>query len=159
MLNKKLLVSTVVTSILSTSIFAFGFTLDLNDELERNTKLIEEYKSSIKNLEQRNKVLLEKKEKNPKLYEKKALYEDTKDAYIHRIKLNGSEAKNISFTIKEHYLSIEMNIKTEQKDGKNYYASSKYFFQSYNIPLDVDESKIKHEVDGDYFVVIMPKKK
>ncbi len=159
MLSKKFLISSALVGALSTSMFAFGFTLDLNEELERNTKLIEEYKSSIKNLEERNKVLLEKKAKNPKLYEKKALYEDTKDAYIHRIKLNGSEAKNISFTIKDHYLSVEMNIKTEQKDGKNYYASSKYFFQSYNIPSDVDESKIKHEVDGDYFVVVMPKKK
>ena len=155
MLSKNLILSALIV----TSSYAFGnFTLDLNDELQRNTNLIKEYKSSIKDLEKRNKFLLDEKAKNPKLYEKKALYEETKDAYIYRVKLNGSEAKNISFTIKNHYLSIEMNIKTEQKSENSYYASSKYFYQSYNIPSNVDESKIKHEIDGDYFVVIMPKK-
>lgn len=159
MFNKRLIISSVVVTALSTSMFAFGFTLDLNEELQRNTKLIEDYKSSIKTLEKRNKFLLEKKAKNPKLYEKKALYEETKESYIHRIKLNGAKAKNINFTIKDHYLSIEMNIKTEEKSEGSYYASSKYFFQSYNIPSSVDESKIKHEIDGDYFVIVMPKKK
>jgi len=159
MLNKKVTLSLIASAILSTSVFAFGgFFLDLNDELKRNNNLITEYKASIKELEKRNKFLLEKKAKNPKLYEKKPLYEETKDAYIYRVKLNGSEAKNISFTIKNHNLSIEMNIKTEQKTKDSYYASSKYFYQSYSIPSNVDESKIKHEIDGDYFVVVMPKK-
>jgi len=102
--------------------------------------------------------LLAQKAKNPKLYEKKPLYEETKEAYIHRIKLNGAEAKNINFTIKDHVLSIDMNIKVEHKDKNSYYASSKYFFQSYSIPSNVEESKIKNLVDGDYFVIIMPKK-
>ena len=159
MLNKKITLSLLASAMLSTSVFAFGgFFLDLNDELQRNTQLIKEYKASIKELEKRNKFLLEKKAKNPKLYVKKPLYEETKDAYVYRVKLNGAEAKHVSFTIKNHNLSIEMNIKTEHKDKDSYYASSKYFYQSYSIPKGVDESKIKHEIDGDYFVVIMPKK-
>ena len=72
-------------------------------------------------------------------------------------KLNGAEANKISFTIKDHYLSIEMNIKNEEKTDSSYYASSRYFSQVYSIPKNVDESKIKHEVDGDYFVILMPK--
>ena len=89
---------------------------------------------------------------------KKELYEVTKDSYVYRIKLNGAKADKISFTIKNHYLSIEMNIKTEEKTDSSYYASSRYFSQMYSIPKNVDESKIKHEVDGDYFVITMPKK-
>ena len=159
MLQKPLLLSVITSITLSTSIYAFGgFTLNLNDELKRNNVLIKEYKDGIKSLEERNKFLLEKKAKNPKLYEKKALYEETKDAYIHRVKLNGAQANKINFTIKNHHLSIEMNIKSEEKTDKSYYASSRYFSQVYSIPKDVDESKIKHEVNGDYFVVVMPKK-
>ena len=92
------------------------------------------------------------------MYVKKDLYEETKEAYIHRIKLNGAEANKISFTIKNHYLSIEMNIKTEEKTDSSYYSSSRYFSQVYSIPKNVEESKVRHEVDGDYFVIIMPKK-
>lgn len=159
MLQKPLLLSVVASLTLSSSIYAFGgFTLNLNDELKHNNVLIKEYKDGIKSLEERNKFLLEKKAKNPKLYEKKALYEETKEAYIHRVKLNGAEANKIGFMIKDHYLSIEMNIKNEEKTDKSYYASSRYFSQVYSIPQNVDESKIKHQVDGDYFVVIMPKK-
>ena len=159
MLNKTLVLSCLVSMAMTTSSLAFsGFTLDLNEELQRNTKLIEKYKNNIRTLEKRNELLTEKKTKNPELYEKKSLYEETKEAYIHRVKLNGAEAKNISFTIKNHILSMEMNIKTEQKTNESYYASSQYFFQSYMIPSNVDESKIKYEVDGDYFVVVMPKK-
>ena len=64
----------------------------------------------------------------------------------------------MSFTIKDNVLSIEMNIKTEQKSKQGYFASSQYFFQSYPIPKDVEQSKIEHSVDGDYFVITMPKK-
>lgn len=159
MLQKTLLVSVVTSLALSTSIYAFGgFTLNLNDELKRNDALIKEYKDGIKSLEERNKFLLDKKAKNPKLYVKKSLYEETKDTYIHRVKLNGAQANKVSFTIRDHYLSIEMNIKNEEKTDNSYYASSRYFSQAYAIPKNVDESKIKHEVDGDYFVVVMPKK-
>ena len=159
MLQKTLLLSIVTSITLNTSIYAFGgFALGLNDELKRNDEHIQEYKERIKKLEDRNKFLLEKKAKNPQLYVKKDLYEETKDKYIYRIKLNGAKADKISFTIKDHYLSIEMNIKNEEKTDKSYYASSRYFSQIYSIPNNVDESKIKHEIDGDYFVILMPKK-
>lgn len=159
MLNKKVLLSCATSFVLATSSFGFSnFSLDLNEELQRNTALIQKYKKSIEKLEKRNAYLEAQKAKNPKLYEKKPLFEETKDAYIHRIKLGGAEAKNVSFIIKDHQLSIEMNIKTEQKSEQSYFASSQYFFQSYSIPKNVEESKIRHEVDGDYFVVVMPKK-
>ena len=160
MLNKKLTTSLVVSALLSTSVFAFGeFFVDLDSEVQNNTQLIKEYKNRIAKLEKRNKFLLDEKAKNPKLYEKKPLYEETKDAYINRIKLNGASAKNVNFTISNHTLSIEMNIKTERKSKDGYYASSRYFYQSYSIPSNVDETKIEHKIDGDYFVIIMPKKK
>lgn len=159
MVRKSLLVLVATSVALSTSVYAFGgFSLDLNDELKRNNALIQEYKERIKTIEERNKFLEEKKAKNPKLYVKKPLYEETKEAYIHRVKLNGAEAKKVSFIIRNHYLSIEMNIKNEQKSDNSYFASSQYFSQAYSIPNNVDETKISHEVDGDYFVVIMPKK-
>ena len=160
MVGKKLVSVIFLTSSLAvTSSFGFmDFIFDLEDEFQANKELIKDYKSRIAKLEKRNKFLLAQKAKNPKLYEKKPLYEETKSAYIHRIKLNGAEAKNINFTIKDHVLSIDMNIKIEHKDKNSYYASSKYFFQSYSIPSNVEESKIKNLVDGDYFVIIMPKK-
>ena len=159
MLGKKSLLSMITVFGLVSSLGAFGnFTLDLNEELDHNAKLIEKHKKTIEMLEKRNKFLQAEKAKNPKLYQKKALYEETDSEYIHRVKLNGAEAKNVSFVIKDHRLSIEMNIKTEQKRDQGYFASSQYFFQSYSIPENVNESKIRHEVDGDYFVIVMPKK-
>ncbi len=159
MLKKTLLSGLVASLVFTTSSFSFGdFILDLNDELQANQELIKEYKARITKLEKRNKYLLAQKAKNPKLYEKKPLYEETKNSYIYRVKLNGAQAKNVSFTIKDHILSIEMNIKTEHKDKNSYYASSRYFFQSYSIPKGVDEEKISHKVEGDYFTIIMPKK-
>ncbi len=131
---------------------------NLDQELAHNKVLVTEYKAAIERLEKRNHYLVEQKKKNPKLYETKPLYEETKNAYIHRIKLNGAEAKNISFTIKDHTVSLEMNIKTERTDKDNYYASSQYFYQAYKIPENVKENKIDHSVDGDYFVITMPKK-
>ena len=159
MLNKKTLFSVVALATFTTSMQAFpGFTLNFAEELQRNTQTIEHHKKSIEKLEKRNTFLKAEIAKNPKLYEKKALYEETNEAYIHRVKLNGAEAKNVSFVIKDHRLSIEMNIKTEQKSDQGYFASSQYFFQSYSIPQNADASKIRHEVDGDYFVIVMPKK-
>jgi len=159
MFNKKLTTSLVVSALLSSSLLAFeNFFVDLDTEVQNNSQLIKEYKNRITKLEKRNKFLLEKKAKKPKLYEKKPLFEEIKEAYIHRIKLNGAEANKINFTIAHHTLSLEMNIKNETKSKDGYYASSRYFFQSYSIPKDVEESKIEHKVDGDYFVVVMPKK-
>jgi HSP20 family molecular chaperone IbpA len=156
MFKKSIILSTILASFLATSVSAY--VMNLNDELQRNTKLIEQYKNGIKNLEARNAYLLEQKEKNPKLYEKKPYYEETNKSYIYRVKLNGASAKNVSFTIKDHVLSIEMNMKMEEKNETSYYASSRYFYQSYSIPKNVEEDKIKHSVDGDYFVITMPKK-
>jgi len=156
MFKKPMIISAILSTILAAN--ASAYVMDLNDEVQRNTNLISQYKQGIKNLEKRNKYLLEEKAKNPKLYEKKLAYEETKKAYIYRIKLDGAKAKNVSFTIKDHVLSIEMSIKMEEKNKNSYYASSRYFYQSYAIAKDVDEEKIKHNVDGDYFVITMPKK-
>ena len=160
MSHKKLMLSLVASLTLSASMYAFGgFTLNLNDELKHNRQLIKEYKDKVQLLEERNKFLLAEKAKNPKLYEEKKLYEESKESYIYRIKLNGAEANKVSFTIKDHFLSIEMNLKSEEKTNSSYYVSSRYFSEIYAIPKNVDESKIKHEVDGDYFVIVMPKNK
>ena len=156
MFKKSIILTTVLATFLVTS--ANAFIMNLNDELQRNTKLIEQYKDGIKNLQKRNECLVKEKEKNPKLYEQKPYYEESDKAYIYRVKLNGASAKNISFTIKDHILSMEMNIKMEEKNKSSYYASSRYFYQSYSIPKNVDEEKIKHSVDGDYFVITMPKR-
>ena len=153
---KKLTFLTVITA---TSLLASAAIIpNLNKELVHNQALIKEYKEALSNLEKRNDFLLEQKNKNPELYEVKPLFEDTKEAYINRIKLNGASPKNINFTIKNHTLTLEMQMKTERKDKNGYFSSSQYFFQSYPIPKDVNEEKIKYSVDGDYYVINMPKK-
>jgi HSP20 family molecular chaperone IbpA len=156
MFKKPIFLITFITMIFA--VVASAYIPNLNEELQRNTELIKQYKEGIKSLEERNKLLKAEKAKNPKLYEEKPSFEDTKDAYIYRIKLGGAEAKNVNMTIKDHYLSIEMNIKVEEKTQNAYYASSRYFFQSYAIPKNVKEDEIKHSVEGDYFVITMPKK-
>jgi len=156
----KLFISTAAALVVAQSSL-FGATNiipNLNQELAHNSVLIKEYKQALAELEKRNEFLKKEKAKNPKLYEIKPLFEETKKAYINRVKLNGAEAKNINFTIKDHTVTLEMQMKTERKDKNGYYSSSQYFFQSYPVPKDVDEEKIKHSVEGDYFVITMPKK-
>ncbi len=150
----------VLSSVLvSSSLFSFSdFVPSLNYELKHNDSIIKEYQKRISQLQKRNDYLKSLKAKNPKLYEEKPLYEETKDAYIYRIKLNGAEAKNINFMIKHHMVSIDMNIKTTRDENGEYFYSSKSFFEQYTIPKNVDETKITHSIDGDYFVIKMPKK-
>jgi len=156
---KKLLITTFMTvTALQLSLFASTVIPHLNEELVHNQVLIKEYKSAIQELEKRNTFLKAEKKKNPKLYEIKPLFEETKNAYIYRVKLNGAEAKNINFTIKDHKVTLEMQMKSERKDKNGYFSSSQYFFQAYSVPNDVKEEKIDHSVDGDYFVITMPKK-
>jgi hypothetical protein len=52
-----------------------------------------------------------------------------------------------------------MDMQHEEKDDNGYFYSSQYFSTSYTIPADVAQDKITHKVDGDYFVIEMPKKK
>ncbi len=156
--NRRIGVITAAALLLPLSLLASQQVIpNLEEELAHNKVMITEYKAALDRLEKRNKFLAAEKSKHPKLYVSKPLYEETKKAYIHRIKLNGAEAQNISFTIKDHTVSLEMNIKTERTDKDNYYASSQYFFQSYKVPDNVKENKISHNVDGDYFVITMPK--
>jgi len=153
---KKILLS---SSILSVSLFASSaFIPNLNQELKDNQELIKNHKNNIKKLEKRNKVLLKAKKEDPKLYESKPLYENTKKAYIYRIRLNGADTKNINFTIKNHILSIQMDIKTTRNDKNGYFESSRFFYQEYSIPKNVQESKISHKKIGNYYVITMPKK-
>ena len=153
---KRLVLSSVLVG---SSLFSFGdFLPSLNYELDHNAKIIDEYQKRIVKLQKRNDYLKNLKEKNPKLYEVKPLYEETKDSYIYRVKLNGAEAKNINFMVKHHTVSIEMNMKTTRDENGEYYYNSQSFFEQYSIPKDVEESKITHKVDGDYFEILMPKK-
>jgi len=157
---RKLLVSSTVVSLALSSILSASdaYIPNLNAELSHNKLVIKEYKERLAALEKRDKFLTELKNKNPKMYEEKALFEENKNAYIYRVKLNGAEANNINFKIEHHMASIEMNIKITRNDKNEYYESSRSFYQEYAIPKNVDESKIDHYIDGDYFVIKMSKK-
>jgi len=158
MLNKILLSSVMSMFLFGSGLSASDYVSNLNEELLYNKNLIKESKAIIKKLEKRNKYLLGLKKKNPNLYISKPLYENTKENYIYRVKLEGAKAKNLNFTIKNHKIFLEMNLKTEKNDKNGYYLSSQNFYQEFSIPSDVKESKIKNRVDGDYFEIIMPKK-
>ena len=159
MLNKLFISSIAATLLLSSSLFAKDqYIPNLNDELSYNQKIVKEYKDIIKKLEERNSYLSKVKKENPKLYLQKPLYEDTKEAYIYRVKLAGAKAKNMNFTIKNHVASVEMYLKTERNDKNGYFSSSQNFYQQFSIPKNVQEEKITNRVDGDYFEITMPKK-
>ncbi len=152
----KLLLTTLFAG--ATLLSAANYIPNLNEELAHNKQLLKEYKEGIKQLEKRNAFLVHAKKADPKLYVEKPLFEETKTAYIQRIKLGGAKAKNINFKVENHIASISMNIKIERKDKNGYYQSSRSFYQEYQIPKNVKESAIKEYVDGDYFVIKMPKK-
>jgi len=159
MSNKFLISSIAATLLVATSLLASeAYIPNLNEELSYNQKILKEYKDVIKKLEKRNIYLAKVKKENPKLYVEKPLYEETKDAYIYRVKLAGAKAKNMNFTIKNHMASIEMNLKVERNDKNGYYSSSQNFYQEFSIPKNVKEDKITNKVNGDYFEIIMPKK-
>ena len=148
-----------VLVLLTTSLFAKSeYIPNLNDEISYNTKMLQEYKATIKKLEQRNKYLTNIKQKNPNLYVEKPLYEETKKAYIYRVKLAGAKAKNLNFKIEKHLASVEMYLKTERHNKNGYYSSTQNFYEQFSIPKDVEEEKITNKINGDYFEAIMPKK-
>ncbi len=157
---KKLLLSSIVIGLVAvTSANAFSlFNMDTKSKIEQNNQLIKEYKSAIKKLEGENKYITEQKSKHPELFEKKPLYENLADKYIYRIKLNGAKMDTLNFMIKNSVFSVNMNMKREEKSDSGYYYSSQYFETSYSIPADVDQEKITHKQEGDYFTIIMPKK-
>ncbi len=160
-MKRKMIISSVLVTLLaSVTLFASKspYVPYLNEELEHNKMAIKEYKESIKELEKRNAYLEKLKKQNPKLYVKKPLFEEKKDKYIYRVKLEGAKAKNMNMTIKDHIISLEMSLKTERSDKNGYYMSSRSFYQQFSIPKDVNEKKITNRVDGDYFEIVMPKK-
>jgi len=158
MLNKILAGSVLSAIVFSSSLSASNYIPNLNEELSYNTNLIQQSKAVIAKLEKRNKYLKKLKKDSPALYTSKPLYEDTKSSYIYRIKLNGAKAKDLNFTIKNHIISVEMNLRTEKDDKNGYYLSSQNFYQEFSIPRNVKESNIKHKINGDYFEIIIPKK-
>ena len=159
MLNKLLISSLTAALLLSSSLMAKdAYIPNLNDEFSYNQKILKEYKDIITKLEKRNSYLAKVRKENPKLYVQKPLYEDTKEAYIYRVKLAGAKSKNMNFTIKNHVASVEMNLKIERNDKNGYYSSSQNFYQQFSIPKNVKEEKITNRVDGDYFEITMPKK-
>lgn len=157
---KKLILSSVITVLVLTgSLQAFGiFSVDINKEIDRNNALIKQYEEYISKLKKENKYMMEKKSKHPELFVKKPLFEDLKNKYIYRIKLNGAKTDALNFMIKDDMVTISMNIKQEEKSDYGYYYNSRYFSTSYSIPKDVAQDKITHKVQGDYFTVEMPKK-
>ena len=158
-MNKYIISALVSSVLLSTSLGAFSFfDIDINQEIKQNKQLIKEYEESIKELKKQNKFMLEEKAKNPQLYVVKPLYEDLKDKYIYRVKLNGAKADALNFTVKDNVMSIKMDMKKEEKNENGYFYSSQQFSSSYSIPKDVKQDKIEHKIEGDYFTIIMPKK-
>ena len=157
---KKYIIPLLASSLLlGASLEAFSlFNIDINQEIEQNEQLIKRYEKSIKKLKEQNKYMLEEKAKNPQLYVKKPLYEDLKDKYIYRIKLNGAEADALNFMVKDGVVSVKMDMKKEEKNENGYFYSSQQFSSSYTIPKNVQQNKIEHKVEGDYFTIIMPKK-
>lgn len=157
---KKLISGSAITALVLTgSLQAFGvFSVDINKEIDRNNALIKQYEEYISKLKKENKYMMEKSSKHPELFVKKPLYEDLKDKYIYRIKLNGAKADALNFMIKDDMITINMNMKQEEKSDYGYFYNSRYFSTSYSIPKDVVQDKITHKVEGDYFTVEMPKK-
>ncbi len=157
---QKYIISILVSgSLFTASLGAFSlFSVDIDEEVKRNNQLIKRYEESIKKLKEQNKYMLEQKAKNPQLYVKKPLYEDLKDRYIYRIKLNGAKADALNFMIKDGVVSVKMDMKKEEKNENGYFYSSRQFSSSYTIPENVQQEKIEHKVEGDYFTIIMPKK-
>ena len=156
----KLITTTLLaTSLLSSSVQAFGlFDTDINEQIEYDKQRIQEYQKAIKNLEKEIKYLKSEKKKNPELYVKKPLFEDLKDRYLYRIKLNGAKMDALNFVIKDNSIAISMNIKNEQKDDHGYFFSSQHAARSFSIPKNVNQEKITNRMDGDYFLIEMPKK-
>ena len=158
-MKKHIILSSVVAVVLSGALQGFGlFEPDLNEQVEYNTQKIKQYEQTIKELKKQNEYLKKEKAKHPQLYVKKPLYEETKKAYIFRVKLNGAKPDAVDFTVKDNEVFVSMNVKTEQKSDTGYYFSSRHFSQGYSIPKDVKQDKIKHSVEGDYFTITMPKK-
>ena len=157
---KKYIIPVLASSLLlGASLEAFSlFSVDINQEIQQNKRLIQRYEKSIKKLKEQNKYMLEEKAKNPQLYVKKTLYEDLKDKYIYRIKLNGAKADALNFMVKDNIASVKMDMKREEKNENGYFYSSQQFSSSYSIPENVKQNKIEHKVEGDYFTIIMPKK-
>ena len=159
-MKKLISLSAVSALMLAGSLNAFGlFDVDIDQSIKHNNELIKEYRTAIDKLEKQNKYMMDEKAKHPELYVKKPLYENLKDKYIYRIKLDGASPDAVSFMIKDNVASVQMNMKREQKSDNGYYYSSQYFSTSYAIGDDVVQDKITHKVDGDYFVIEMPKKK
>lgn len=158
-MKKLVLGSTSLMLLLNSSIYAYGlFDIDINEKIKYNDTLIKKYEKRIADLKAENRYINDEIAKNPKLYEKKSLYENLDDKYIYRIKLYGASADKLNFMIKDNLVSIMMNMKTEEKSDRGYFYNSKHFSTAYSIPKDVEQDKITHQVNGDYFEVIMPKK-
>lgn len=157
---KKLVVTSCIsTLIVSSALNAYGlFDIDIDKKIQANTNLIKEYENRIEKLQEQNKFFKEKKAKNPELYVKKPLHEELKDKYIYRIKLNGAQTDKLNFMIKDNVISLNMNMKNEEKSEYGYFYNSYHFTRSYSIPKNVAQDKISHQIDGDYFEIIMPKK-
>jgi HSP20 family molecular chaperone IbpA len=137
----------------------YPFIPNLNEELEHNKMAIKEYSATIEQLKKRNNYLKEVQQANPSLYIKKPLYEALKDRYIYRVKLGGAKAEAMNMTLKDHTISLEMSLKVERSEKGSYFMSSRNFYQQFSIPSDADEKKITNRVAGDYFEIIIPKKK
>ncbi len=156
---KKVTISTIVAALITANLNAYGlFDIDINEKINYNKTMIQKYENAIAKLKKENTYLQKEKSEHPELFEKKPLFENLKDKYIYRIKLNGAKAENLNLMIKDNIVSVTMDMRSEQKNDNSYYYNSQYFSTSYSIADDVKQDKITHKVEGDYFTIIMPKK-
>ena len=175
-MNKKLIKLGLMTALVGSSLSASNYNIvdtfknielpeigflkkeDILKTKENNLKEIAYLHKQINKLEDENLEIDKAIKKNPKLYEKKKLFEETKNDYFYRIKLNGKKPNNINFTIEKNYIYVDLELKEEKKEKNSYYFNSSSIKQSFSIPKNVNQEKIKYFIDGDYFTLKLPKK-
>lgn len=156
---KKLVLLPVVVGLVGGSLFAqSNYIQNLNNQIQNNQQLIKQYTNAIKKLQQRNKFLLQQRNRHPLLYKQLPAFSNTKKAYIYRIELNGQRPQNIKFQVDNGMLSLSMNMQQKQQNKNSFFESSQYFYQSFMLPKDVNVKDITHKIIGNYFVITIPKK-
>ncbi len=156
---KKLVFVPMLAGLIGIPVFAgSGYVYNLNNQIKNNIQLIRQYENAIAHLKKRNQFLLQQKKSHPLLYKELPAFSTTKKAYIYRIKLNGAKPQNINFKINNGMLSLSMDMQQKQKSKNSFFESSQYFYQSFTLPKNINIDGITHNIIGDYFVIVIPKK-
>ncbi len=156
---KKLVFVSMLVGLITIPVFAGnGYVYNLNNQIQNNIQLIRQYEDAVARLKKRNEFLLQQKKSHPLLYKELPAFSATKKAYIYRIMLNGAKPQNINFKINNGMLSLSMDMQQKQKSQNSFFESSRYFYQSFTLPKNINIEGITHKIVGDYFVITIPKK-